>query len=289
MDMSGVSPDAGTTLGIPDRRARARQRVSSIACVKIGESNGGIVVNVSEGGLALSAVEALSVENLPPVRIQPPRSREWTEVGAQIAWISESKKEAGIRFVNLTEDSRARIAEWVSAEVAASESRWSKSATPQETPRPSTDHPDPAPATLESAALEASAAEESAANFENAAPVGTAAEPAPDSVASASGSAIDCPLAADRRLRPRRRVKSLAYIQLGDRNGGIITNLNEDGLRVEAAVALADGHIPLMLFQSPVSGDRIEVGGKVAWISECGNEAGIQFIELPEDERANLR
>jgi len=287
MDTSGISPDAGTTLGIPDRRAHARQRVSSIACIELGESNGGIVVNVSEGGLALAAVEVLSPESLPRIRVQPPRSRDWTEISAQIAWISESRKEAGIQFDNLTEESRDRIREWISEEVAASESRWGKAGVPRETPPPPSTPIDqaPAPDMVSSAAENPSLAADE--------PVSQALpQPIPQQIRECSElaeTAETSPRTPDRRLRPRRRVKSLAYIRLGDSNGGIITNLSEEGLRVQAAVALAGGPIPLMRFQSPLSGDRIEVGGKVAWISDSGLEAGIQFIELPEEERANLR
>jgi len=97
------------------------------------------------------------------------------------------------------------------------------------------------------------------------------------------------PRTSERRQRARRRVKSLSYIELGETNGGIVMNMSEDGLQVQAAVALTGERVPMMRFQSPQSGDRIEIAGKIAWTAESKKEAGIQFIDLPEDERAKLR
>lgn len=97
------------------------------------------------------------------------------------------------------------------------------------------------------------------------------------------------PRANERRQHARRRVKSLSYIELGETNGGIVINMSEEGLQVQAAVALTGDRVPLMRFQLPQSKDRIEVGGKIAWTAESKKEAGIQFIELPEEERAKLR
>jgi protein TonB len=65
--------------------------------------------------------------------------------------------------------------------------------------------------------------------------------------------------------------------------------MSEDGLHVQAAVTLTADRIPLMRFQLPQSRAQIEVAGKIAWASESKKEAGIQFIDLPEDDRAKLR
>ena len=98
-----------------ERRRFIRQRVRSLAYVDVVPNNGGIVLNLSENGLALQAVNPFD-ETRVSLRIQPPKSRKRIEASAEITWISESKREAGLQFLGLTEDARSEIAEWVAAE-----------------------------------------------------------------------------------------------------------------------------------------------------------------------------
>ena len=99
----------------PERRRFIRQRVRSLAYVDVVPNNGGIVLNLSENGLALQAVNPFD-ETRVSLRIQPPKSRRRIEASAEITWISDSKREAGLQFLGLTEDARGEIAEWVAAE-----------------------------------------------------------------------------------------------------------------------------------------------------------------------------
>lgn len=100
-----------------DRRAHPRQRIRSLAYVHLGESNGGIVLNISESGIALQAAEALDAREGPLVmRIEIPHSRQRLEVSGEIIWVGESRKEAGLRFVNLREDALKRIRAWMARE-----------------------------------------------------------------------------------------------------------------------------------------------------------------------------
>ena len=99
----------------PERRRFIRQRVRSLAYVDVVPNNGGIVLNLSENGLALQAVNPFD-ETRVSLRIQPPKSRRRIEASAEITWISDSKREAGLQFLGLAEDARSEIAEWVVAE-----------------------------------------------------------------------------------------------------------------------------------------------------------------------------
>lgn len=97
-----------------DRRAHPRQRIRSLAYVHLGESNGGIVLNISEGGIGVQAAEALDADESPlTMRIEIPRSRKRLEVRGEIVWVGESRKEAGLRFVDLSEDALRRIRAWM--------------------------------------------------------------------------------------------------------------------------------------------------------------------------------
>jgi TonB family protein len=100
-----------------DRRAHPRQRIRSLAYVHLGESNGGIILNISEGGIGVQAAEALDDgEGVIAMRIEIPRSRKRLEVRGEIMWVGESRKEAGLRFVDLQEDALRRIRSWMARE-----------------------------------------------------------------------------------------------------------------------------------------------------------------------------
>jgi|HubBroStandDraft_6_1064221.scaffolds.fasta_scaffold07691_4 TonB family protein len=100
-----------------DRRAHPRQRIRSLAYVHLGESNGGIVLNVSESGVAVQAAEALDADGGSlAMRIEIPRSPKRLEVRGEIVWVGESRKEAGLRFVDLSEDALKRIRSWMARE-----------------------------------------------------------------------------------------------------------------------------------------------------------------------------
>jgi TonB family protein len=100
-----------------DRRAHPRQRIRSLAYVHLGEGNGGIILNISEGGIGVQAAEALDEgEGVIGMRIEIPRSRKRLEVRGEIMWVGESRKEAGLRFVDLQEDALRRIRSWMARE-----------------------------------------------------------------------------------------------------------------------------------------------------------------------------
>ena len=105
-----------------DRRHRVRTTPVSLAYVNLGDANGGIVLNMSEMGMAIAAADLLVVgDYLPAIRIQLPCSTRSIEISAQIVWLAESKKCAGVRFVDLPADARNQISNWIATETAAPE------------------------------------------------------------------------------------------------------------------------------------------------------------------------
>jgi TonB family protein len=101
-----------------DRRRINRKRILSLAYLEVGSDNGGMVLDLSESGLALQAFNPLIGLTRVSLRIQPPKSRKRIAATAEITWLSEAKTEAGLRFLDLTEDARMEIADWISAEAA---------------------------------------------------------------------------------------------------------------------------------------------------------------------------
>jgi TonB family protein len=93
----------------------------------------------------------------------------------------------------------------------------------------------------------------------------------------------------DRRLHARRQTRSLAYIDLGEDNGGLVLNFSETGVAVHAAVMMAGDHLPKMRFQLPHSLEWVEAEGRVTWTGDSKKEAGIEFVGLPEGARTQIR
>jgi protein TonB len=117
----GTPRCAPSALGIAERRARVRALVAPPIYINLGNMNGGLVFNMSEDGLVVTAALILAGDDPIAMRVQIPDSKGWMEVRGQIAWRGESKKTAGMRFVGLPEDSRERIREWLAAETLQSE------------------------------------------------------------------------------------------------------------------------------------------------------------------------
>lgn len=101
-------------LEIGERRRHKRIPVAPQTFIKLGKHGAGIILNISEGGLALTSVEILSADHLTSMQFQLPGSQEWIETIGEIAWSSKSRTEAGIRFVNLPKDTRKKIRKWIS-------------------------------------------------------------------------------------------------------------------------------------------------------------------------------
>ncbi len=109
-------------LPAPDRRAYSRQPVRTITYVELDEGNGGIVLNASEGGLSVQAVMSLMEDSLPKMRVRLSQSKYWLETAARVVWANESRKVAGLQFVDLSEQTRLHIREWLAEEAVGGDS-----------------------------------------------------------------------------------------------------------------------------------------------------------------------
>ena len=76
----------------PERRLRYRRPSSSFAYVEMGEDNGGVILNLSEGGLALQTVVALTDAHLFRLRFQLSSACDWVNASGRIVWHGESKE-----------------------------------------------------------------------------------------------------------------------------------------------------------------------------------------------------
>ena len=99
-----------------ERRVRSRQKLRSVSYIDLGPDNGGLVLNLSESGLAFFSAMKLTGDQLPTLSFKLPGFTETIEAQARLAWISETRKEAGVQFDGLPEEHARKISDWLSAE-----------------------------------------------------------------------------------------------------------------------------------------------------------------------------
>lgn len=91
-----------------------------------------------------------------------------------------------------------------------------------------------------------------------------------------------------RRAHPRITLRSLAYVKLDHANGGIIRDLTESGIAIQAVGPLEAGQEVVLRFDLLSPRVRVETHGRVSW-ADPGGQGGIEFSGLPERMRQALR
>ena len=99
-----------------DRRSYSRQQLHELAYVKLDEGNGGIVLDLSEGGMSVQAVTSLMDESLACIRFQLSGAKGWIETAARVVWARDLKKVVGLEFAGLSQQERSQIREWLAQE-----------------------------------------------------------------------------------------------------------------------------------------------------------------------------
>jgi TonB family protein len=114
-----------------ERRFHVRQRSSSIVYVDIGMDNGGIVLDLSETGMGFQAAGPLGRESELDIKIRLSSSKARIHVTAQVVWISNSNRQAGVRFLDVRSEDHVQIQEWIQSQ-ASPPPLWTKSSKPVE-------------------------------------------------------------------------------------------------------------------------------------------------------------
>jgi TonB family protein len=97
-----------------ERRLRVRRSPLALTCVTLAESDVGIVANISETGMGLTFAKPLRENCRSHLCFHLPQLYGAIATRAEIVWMTESKKEAGVRFVELPNEVREQIRMWVS-------------------------------------------------------------------------------------------------------------------------------------------------------------------------------
>jgi TonB family protein len=94
------------------RRFHARRRIDGLAYVEFGTENGAILIDVGEGGLGFQSVMPVTMNQALLFKFKLPAKSAYVEGFAEVAWVNESGKGGGLRFVELDADACTQIREW---------------------------------------------------------------------------------------------------------------------------------------------------------------------------------
>jgi len=90
------------------------------------------------------------------------------------------------------------------------------------------------------------------------------------------------------RRHYRYGVRSLTYVKVDSANGGVLRDVSESGLAMQAVAPLRPHQNVHLRFELPNPRVRVEVEGRVAWTDSLG-QAGVEFLELPPRSRRLLK
>jgi len=90
------------------------------------------------------------------------------------------------------------------------------------------------------------------------------------------------------RCRPRQKIHTLVYINLNQGNGGIVRDLSENGIAVQAVARLRQHQQVYLRFELLSPRTRVEAMGQVTWANASG-QAGVQFTQISQRTRYLLK
>src|ERR1700722_10530278 len=282
-----------------ERRQNPRHPVRPTEYIEIGDSNAGIILDISESGMAVASAQALVANQTLLFRFQLPRSNEIIETSGKINWIGETKKRAGVRFVDLPLAARKQIQKWIDSEISGhsdgdQQPSGSAGASPspkipkefprrefvhREVPREKTPiphahnprrHLNPVSSVL-SNPLDEPEIEESEPQVEEKATAGSNADLPPE-----------------RRVQHRLPMTASTYVQLNDGNGGLMANLSKTGFCVRAAKTLESDELPVVRFQLPDVPDFVESSAWIVWKSPSKKMVGARFESLSDEAQSQI-
>src|SRR5271157_5630799 len=95
-----------------ERRQAARTTINSVVYINFDSNNGGIVLNVSEGGLCFHSVAP--VQRNGKIRFWFSEQKQRIEADGELVWTDETQKTGGLRFTALPAEGREQIRNWIS-------------------------------------------------------------------------------------------------------------------------------------------------------------------------------
>lgn len=101
----------------PDRRSCVRHKMQVPVFAIFDGVTGGMILDLSERGLAMLAPSSMEVNHSVPLKISLSDPPTYLETTGYIAW-ADTLGRAGIRFAELPEDARTRLKHWLAVNAA---------------------------------------------------------------------------------------------------------------------------------------------------------------------------
>jgi hypothetical protein len=102
-------------LAYGERRRSVRVAPEQLTYVSFGGSNGGMVLDVSEEGLAVATAFAIPEASLVDLSIPAEATHGRIEATGRVAWIAESKRRVGVQLLDVSPGTQACLRGWISA------------------------------------------------------------------------------------------------------------------------------------------------------------------------------
>ena len=102
----------------PDRRHSLRQRVNTPAFASFDGVTGGMILDLSEEGMAMQSLAPLSSHSILPLHLSLGEPTAYLETTGYVAW-ADALGRAGVRFSELPDVARERLREWLTANAFA--------------------------------------------------------------------------------------------------------------------------------------------------------------------------
>lgn len=101
------------------RRGHYRHQIQTLAYVNVDQSNGGVIRNLGDSGMAIQAVSPLYVNQQIFLRFDLPNPRVRLEATGRVAW-ADPVGQAGVEFLALSQRARRLLKEWIFVQLMAS-------------------------------------------------------------------------------------------------------------------------------------------------------------------------
>lgn len=98
-----------------ERRSHVRRKMGGLTYVDLGPLNGGILVDLSRGGLCFQSVAPMSLDPAVLLKFKLPGAVGFIQSYAEFMWLNETGKRGGLRFAGLSAEVREQIGTWVGA------------------------------------------------------------------------------------------------------------------------------------------------------------------------------